>query len=114
MRKLTAEEKAIRERAYGKRINFHTRHHWILTWLEEQPGKNLADKVFGVVERAYKADYGRRARLAMGRYWADAATDADKMGALCEAIECYARAGLSADEESAHDMLRAMMYRQAA
>src|SRR5258708_5489698 len=51
------EQKAIEIAAYGKLIRFHTRHHWILTWIEEQPGKNLADKLWNVVNRAYQADY---------------------------------------------------------
>lgn len=114
-----AEEKAIEEAANGKYIKFHTRHHWLLTWLEEQPGKNLADKVWGVIDRAYRADYTQRGREANRRYWQALEEDgltpqglSKMISALSEACEYFGRAGLNEDEERAREMLRAVVYQQ--
>lgn len=114
------EIKAIERAAYGKRITFHTRHHWILTWLEEQPGKNLADKVWRVIDRAYRADYAARGHAAMGRYLealgkgSYPALDYDGMlAALCDACEFYGRAGEQEQEDRARDLLRSVVYSKA-
>ena len=114
------ERKAIEERAYGKRITFHTRHHWILTWLEELPGKSLAEKVYGIVDRAYRADYEERGYAAMGRYWkALEGTEYPDLNypalitALCDACECFGRAGKQDHEERARELLRAAVFAQA-
>lgn len=112
------ERKALELRANGKRITFHTRYHWILTWLEERPGKSLADKVWGVIDRAYRADYAERGRAAMSRYWQALGEGTHYpdlnypalTAALCDACECFGRAELRDDEERAREMLRSVVY----
>lgn len=104
------ERKEIEFRAYGKRITFHSRHWWILEWLEEQTGKNLADKVWNVVNRAYQADYAERARKAQARGYA--ATDAGKrLDAFCEAMGYYSRAGDSAACDRLHQLVWSEAWR---
>jgi hypothetical protein len=117
---MTNEHKALEEAAYGKLITFHTKHHWILTWIQEQPGRSLRAKVWGVIDRAYRADYAKRGQEAMRRYW-DALGPGDYpnlnysaiVAALCDACECFGRAGLRDDEERARDCLRGAMAAQA-
>src|SRR5689334_8165466 len=92
-------------RAYGKRISFHTRHHWILTWLEEQPGKSLADKVWGVIDRAYRADY--RARGYKAQIRSVGAEKSERLAALNEAIECFQRSG---DENQAQHLTNLLIH----
>jgi hypothetical protein len=122
---MTPEEiKESELRAYGKRITFHTRHHWILTWLEELPGKSLASKVWTIVDAAYRADYTARGRAAMTRYLSLLETfdyDSpdpqqeilrDMLTALSNACEYFGRAGKGDDEERARDLLRSIVYQQ--
>lgn len=106
-----AEEKEIEFRAYGKYIRFHTRYHWILTWLEEQPGKNLSDKVWGVIDRAYRADYRGRASRAESRY-CQAGNFKDKVAALCEAMEYRGRAGDEDQHAHLHTMLTHLLHEE--
>lgn len=106
-----AEEKEIELRAYGKRITFPTRHHWILTWLEEQPGKNLADKVWRVIDRAYRADYAARASRAESRY-CQTGIFKDKVAALCEAMEYWSRAGNEAQHAHLHRILTNLLHEE--
>ena len=111
---LTKEEiKAIEIAAYGKTIAFRTRHHWILTWIEEQPGKNLADKLWNVVNRAYQADYAARGRDAYTRYCRCLSADLDgQMIALSEAMEGYARAGDSKRYDELHQLITNVGWRK--
>ena len=107
----TDEQKEIELRAYGKRISFHTRHHWILTWLEEQPGKNLADRVFGVIDRAYRAHYAEVGRAALNRYWSVLDIDdlSPALDALNEAIDAFNRAGMETQGDIGRDLLRSVL-----
>jgi hypothetical protein len=114
------ERKALERAAYGKRITFHTRYHWILTWLEEQPGDSLADKVWRIIDTAYRASYAERGRAAMGRYWqaceAGSYPDMDYgalIAALCDALECFSRAGDNERHEFAHNLLRGVLASKA-
>src|SRR5689334_10185586 len=117
----TQEIKDLEQRAYGKPILFIPRHWTLYEWVKEQPGRSLRDKLWGVVNRAYRADYSRRGRLAMGRYFdvlsRGTYPDLDWPAVtkeLCEACECFSRAGLHDDEERARDLLRVAVRRQAA
>lgn len=114
------ERKDLELRAFGKRITFHTRHHWILTWIEEQPGRNLADKVWNIIDRAYRADYAERGHQAMRLYARmlnrgtyPALDYAAMAAALCEACECYGCAGLQDREEMARRTLYDVLAAQA-
>lgn len=108
-----AEEKAIEKAANGKYIKFHTRYHWILTWLEEQPGKNLADKVWGVIDRAYRADYAERGREAMRRYRACGPEDlGGQLDAIAEAMGFYSRAGDGEKYKELHRLIWAVGQRK--
>jgi hypothetical protein len=103
------EQKELEFKAYGKRVTFHTRHWWILEWLEEQPGRNLADKVWSVVNQAYQQDYAERAKKAEER--ARTATDAgERLDLICEAMGHYSKAGNS----KRHDELHAELWRDMA
>lgn len=107
------EYKAIHIAAYGKPIRFHTRHHWILTWIEEQPGKNLADKLWNVVNRAYQADYATRGRDAYARFCRCGPADLDgQMVALSEAMDCYARASDNARYDELHQLITNVGWRK--
>ena len=114
------ERKALELAAFGKRITFPTKHHWILTWLEELPGKSLSEKVYGIVDRAYRADYAERGYAALARYWqALEGTEYPDLNypaliaASCDACECFGRAGRHDDEERARDLLRGAVAAQA-
>ena len=116
--------KALELRAYGKRITFHTKYHWILTWLEERPGKNLADKVGGIINTAYQSDYESRGQAEIDRYWAlCAAFDysnpdpqqailGDMINALSNACEYFNRAENKSAAAVAQDLLHSVIFQK--
>ena len=116
---MTDDRKELEEKAYGKPILFVPRHWTLYEWVKEQPGRSLRDKLFGVVKRAYSADYKQRGHEAMGRYlnalgkgtYPDLDYDSITT-ALCEACECYGRAGETEQEEHARDLLRSAVHAQ--
>jgi hypothetical protein len=118
------ERKELEQRAYGKPITLMPRHWTLYEWIKEQPGKSLRDKLYGIVKRAYQEDYKARGFAANDRYWRlSGQFDYDTPGpqailsematALCDACECFGRAGMVDDEERAREMLRAVVHQQA-
>jgi hypothetical protein len=113
---------ALERAAYGRRITFHTKHHWILTWLLERPGESLAGKVWTIINDAYKADYAARGHAAIGRYWSHLESfdydapgqqnSTDLLTDLSEACECFSRAGDETRADIARDLMRAVLYQQ--
>ncbi|MEI8164941.1 MAG: hypothetical protein WCG26_01120 [Chloroflexales bacterium] len=89
--------KQIHEAAYGKPFRFSPRHHWIYDWMKEQPGTSLPDKLYRIVEAAYKADHLRRGHEAFSAYRVlPLLTKADHGKALDlvnQACDSFARAG---------------------
>lgn len=108
-----AEMKDIRERANGKPFLFRPRHHWIYDWIAAQAGRSLPDKLYGIVERAYKADCLERGRAAMCRFYT--LTDQQDVRAtvllteLNEAIEMFSSAGEQQRTEDVRAYLRGVL-----
>lgn len=107
--------------ALGKRISFHTRRHWILEWIEAQEGKSLADKVWRVIDAAYRADYLARGQAEIARYHDLARTfrysDLAPQPVLQEMLQAcsyasahYSRAGREDLADNAHAILRAVLH----
>lgn len=106
----TPEQKALEERAYGKPIRFHTRHWWILEWIDEQPGKNRADKVWNIIHNAYKQHYLDKAHKAKAAFFS-ATTFQDRMDCLCKAAEYYGRAENNEQYEFVRELMGGLMER---
>jgi len=95
-----AEMKAIKERANGKPFQFNPRHHWIYEWIQSLPGKSLSDKIYPIVEQAYKDSHRERARVAFDAF---SGMDTSEPGTpettrqilalLGDACDAYTRAG---------------------
>lgn len=88
---MNEEQKALERAARGQRITFHTRHWWILEWIDQQPGKTRAARVWGIIDRAYRAWCRDKSHAAYTAYLM--ATGADRITHLCEAITYAERAG---------------------